>query len=159
MAAAFEHIRNNLHSNDPQAKWLQKVDLGPKMTTVELLTELRAISGTSFGKGTKEAVVAFGIAVSKYQRLLRIQDAQKRGKKQQEREEWANEGHTNWSPLTYPDWLLLEIDGDVLLREEQIQVALSTIAPDAGENSVLQLLMGKGKTSCILREYSSESIC
>jgi hypothetical protein len=158
MVAAFEHIRNTLFTSDPQVKWLQKADVGPKLTIVELLTELRAISGTNFGKGAKEAVVGFGLAVSKYQRLLRIQDAQRRKKQQQEREERANEGHTNWSPLTYPDWLLLEIDGDVLLREEQIQVALATIAPDAGENSVLQLLMGKGKTSCILREYPKHGI-
>jgi hypothetical protein len=97
--------------------------------------------------------MAFGLAISKLQHLLRIQDAQKRKKEQQERDEWTNVGHTTWNPLEYPDWLLLEIDGDILLREEQVQVALATIAPELGENSVLQLLMGKGKTSCILREY------
>jgi hypothetical protein len=151
-AAIAEHIRCALQDSDPQAKWLQSVDLWPRMTAAELLTELRTTSGTKFGKGTKEALVAFGLAISRLQRLLRIQDAQKRRKEQQKRDEWANTGHTNWSPLDYPDWLLLEIDGDILLREEQVQVALATISPESGENSVLQLLMGKGKTSCILRK-------
>jgi len=150
MAAAADRIRCSLQ--DPQAKWLQMADAYHKLTTIELLTELRTTAGTAFGAGMKEALVAFGVAVSKLQRLLRIQDAQKRWKKQQERDEWANKGHGNWSPMTFPDWLLLEIDGDILLRDEQVQVALATVSPQTNENSVLQLLMGKGKTSCILRK-------
>lgn len=151
-AAAVEHIRYSLQAQHPQAKWLQLVDAWPKLTTVELLTELRTTSGTTFGTSTKEAIVSFGVAISKLQRIHRIQDAQKRHKEQQERDEWANGGHSNWSPVTYPDWLLLEIDGDILIREEQVQVALATVSPQSNQNSVLQLLMGKGKTSCILRK-------
>ncbi|EMD69950.1 hypothetical protein COCSADRAFT_342034 [Bipolaris sorokiniana ND90Pr] len=149
-SAAAEHIRRTLRHSDPQAKWLQMVDLWPSMTFINLLGELRESSKTEFGKGSKEALVAFGLAMTKLQRLLRIADAQKRHKDQQVQDEWGNEGHTNWDPLNHPDWLLLEIDGDVLLREEQVDVALATVSPPSGRNSVLQLLMGKGKTSCIL---------
>jgi hypothetical protein len=151
--AILENIRSSLQNYDPQAKWLQMADVWPRLTTIELLTELRTTSGTTFGTGTKEAIVSFGVAISMLQQLLRIQDAQKRCKEQQERDEWENRGHNNWSPITYPDWLLLEIDGDILIREEQVQVALATASPQSDENSVLQLLMGKGKTSCILRKY------
>ncbi|KAF1931308.1 uncharacterized protein M421DRAFT_56909 [Didymella exigua CBS 183.55] len=146
----IEEIKAELAGHDPQAKWLRMVDLWPKMTITGLLTELRTTSGNYFGAGTKDALVSLGIAVTKFQQLLRIQDSRKRNKDQQQREELSNVGHTNWDPLKYPDWLLLEIDGDVMLREEQVQVALATIAPASGQNSVLQLLMGKGKTSCIL---------
>lgn len=152
-----EEIVAALTSQNPQAKWLRMVDLGPKMTATELLTELRTTSGNTFGVGTKEALVSLGIAVTKLQQLLRIQDAQKRQKDQQQRDELANSGHVNWKPMQYPDWLLLEIDGNVMLREEQVQVALATIAPKSGQNSVLQLLMGKGKTSCILRKWHEDS--
>jgi hypothetical protein len=38
----------------------------------------------------------------------------------------------------------LEIDSDILIREEQIDVAHAIIAPESGENTVLQLNMGKG---------------
>ncbi|XP_014557348.1 hypothetical protein COCVIDRAFT_97420 [Bipolaris victoriae FI3] len=149
-SAAAEHIRRTLRHSDPQAKWLQMVDLWPSMTFIDLLGELRESSKTKFGEGSKEALVAFGLVMAKLQRLLRIADAQKRHKDQQVQDEWANEGHTNWDPLKHPDWLLLEIDGDVLLREEQVDVALATVLPPSDQNSVLQLLMGKGKTSCIL---------
>ncbi|KAA8623344.1 DUF3638 multi-domain protein [Pyrenophora tritici-repentis] len=144
------HIRYTLQASDPQARWLQMVDLWPKMTTVELLSELRVTSSNRFPAGTKKALVDFGLAICRHQRLLRIQDAQKRCKEQQQQDEWSNEGHGNWNALEYPDWLLLEIDGDILLREEQVNVALATVSPQSGGNSVLQLLMGKGKTSCIL---------
>ncbi|XPS95694.1 hypothetical protein M3J09_004979 [Ascochyta lentis] len=145
-----EEIRYALAMHDPQARWLQQVELWPKMTVTELLTELRSTSGNNFGAGTKEALVSLGVAVTKLQQMLRIQDAQKRYKDKQQHDEWANTGHTNWDPANHTDWLLLEIDGDIMLREEQVQVALATIAPASGKNSVLQLLMGKGKTSCIL---------
>jgi hypothetical protein len=56
--------------------------------------------------------------------------------------------------MEYVDWLLLEIDSNIMLRPEQIEVAQATIAPASSGNSVLQLLMGKGKTSAILRESS-----
>lgn len=147
-----DHIKQGLAAHHPQAKWLQLVDLWPIVTVIDLLTELRSTAETTFGNGTKEILVELGVAVTKQQQLLRIQDAQKRNKDQQQHLELANEGHKNWDPLEYTDWLLLEIDGDVMLREEQVQVALATISPASGQNSVLQLLMGKGKTSCILRK-------
>ncbi|KAG9185573.1 hypothetical protein G6011_06904 [Alternaria panax] len=149
-AAAADRIRCSLQGQDPQAKWLQMADTYLNMTTIELLTELRINAGTTFGTGMKEALVAFGVAVTKLQRLFRIQDAQKRWKKQQERDEWENKGHGNWDPVAFSEWLLLEIDGDILIRNEQVDVALATVSPQTNKNSVLQLLMGKGKTSCIL---------
>lgn len=148
----LDHIKQGLAAHHPQAKWLQLVDLWPIVTVTDLLTELRSTLATTFGNGTKEILVKLGVAVTKQQQLLRIQDAQKRNKDQRQHLELANEGHRNWDPLEYTDWLLLEIDGDVMLREEQVQVALATISPASGQNSVLQLLMGKGKTSCILRK-------
>lgn len=155
VSAILEELKKTLATHDPQAKWLQQVDLWPKITIIELLTELRSTSGNVFGAGTKEALVSLGVSVTKLQQMLRIHDAQKRNKDQEQRDELANPGHTNWDPIEYTDWLLLEIDGDVMLREEQVQVALATIAPASDENSILQLLMGKGKTSCILRKYSN----
>ena len=154
-----EGIGSALATHDPQAKWLQLVDLWPKMTVAGLLTELRVTAGNVFGTGTKEALVSLGVAVTKLQQMLRIEDAQKRRKDERQRDEWSNSGHTNWDPLEYTDWLLLEIDGDIMIREEQVQVALATIAPASGENSVLQLLMGKGKTSCILRKFFAHPKC
>ncbi|KAF3913599.1 hypothetical protein ABW20_dc0110554 [Dactylellina cionopaga] len=65
-------------------------------------------------------------------------------------EEEKNMGHQNWEPLEFPDWLLLEIDSNILIRPDQVEVAHATIQPASGNNSVLQMNMGQGKTSCIM---------
>jgi len=146
----LRHIQNALRQGDARTRWLDFAGLAPKLTKLTLLRELRSTSGANFGLGTREALVALAVAITKYQRLLRIQDAATKGHRQQMLDEIENIGHTNWLPNDHADWLLLEVESDIMLRPEQVDVALATISPESGENSVLQLLMGKGKTSCIL---------
>jgi hypothetical protein len=150
---SLNQIRGALQKGDARARWLNSVGLWPKVTISTLLTELRSTSKVSFGPGVKEALVRLGLMVTSYQRLLRIQEAVHKDRRQQMFDERENIGHTNWSPLDRVDWLLLEIDSNIMIRPEQVDVALATISPDSGQNSVVQLLMGKGKTSCILRRY------
>ncbi|OAG11713.1 uncharacterized protein CC84DRAFT_1133705 [Paraphaeosphaeria sporulosa] len=147
---ALRALGQALEVHDRRATWLKASCLWPKMTKIALLSELRSTSESAFGPGIKEAVIDLGLRITHWQRLLRVEDASLRHKKQQLQEELSNEGHVNWNPLTRSDWLLLEIDGNIMLRMEQVEVANATIAPATGCNSVTQLLMGKGKTSCIL---------
>jgi hypothetical protein len=154
----LNQIRGALCKGDARASWLKACGLWPKMTISTLLTELRSTSGVCFGRGMKEALVNLALAVTSYQRLLRIQDALHKNRLQQLSDERDNMGHTNWSPLERVDWLLLEIDSNIMIRPEQVDVALATIMPKTGQNSVVQLLMGKGKTSCILRRYSGSFV-
>lgn len=56
-----------------------------------------------------------------------------------------NTGHQNWDPLDFPDWLLMELEGDLLIRPRQIDVARAIISPRSGVNSVLQMNMGQGE--------------
>jgi hypothetical protein len=146
----LEQIRHALRKGDARARWLSAVGMWPDMTPFGLLTELRSTSGVVHGSGIKEILVRLGLAITKYQRLLRLHDAHQKNRQQQVLDESNNIGHTNWSPLMYVDWLLLEIESNIMIRPEQVDVALGTIAPHTHQNSVLQLLMGKGKTSCIL---------
>jgi hypothetical protein len=146
----LEQIRHALQRGDVRARWLNAVGMWPNMTPLNLLTELRSTSGVAYGPGIKETLVSLGLAITKYQRLLRIHDAYQKNRQQQVLDESDNIGHTNWSPLEYVDWLLLEIESNIMIRPEQVDVALGTITPQTHQNSVLQLLMGKGKTSCIL---------
>jgi hypothetical protein len=56
-----------------------------------------------------------------------------------------NPGHVNWKPIEHPGWLLLEIEANILIREDQVDVALATMSPVSRSNSVLQMNMGQGK--------------
>jgi hypothetical protein len=60
-------------------------------------------------------------------------------------EEQKNSGYGNWQPLEHPDWLLLEINVNILIRPDQVDIALATIFSVFRSNSVLQMNMGQGK--------------
>ncbi|KAJ4298924.1 hypothetical protein N0V90_004167 [Kalmusia sp. IMI 367209] len=143
-------ISRALEADDGRVLWLQLGGLWPKLNKTTLLSELRSTSNSVFGRGAKKALVALGVRITSLQRLLRIQDSSLKDRQQQLQEERVNRGHVNWDPFVQPDWLLLEIDSNIMLRAEQVEVANATMAPASGRNSVVQLLMGKGKTSCIL---------
>ncbi|KAF6789323.1 hypothetical protein CMUS01_16344, partial [Colletotrichum musicola] len=64
--------------------------------------------------------------------------------------ELRNPGHTNWTPLKYPDTLLLEVDSDMMVREVQESIAAKMRDPPSGKNAVMQLNMGEGKSAVIV---------
>ncbi|KAL9633457.1 MAG: hypothetical protein Q9164_004691 [Protoblastenia rupestris] len=152
----FNRIRTALESDDLRVQWLRKAGLGPCITSTSLLEQLRSTSTAIFGGGMKESIVAYGVSITQLQQLLRIEDAQRKGNDQRLLEEQKNLGHGNWQPVKYPDWLLLEIDSNFLIRHDQVDVALATISPASGSNSVLQMNMGQGEFTEIntLRERS-----
>ncbi|CAK7235791.1 hypothetical protein SBRCBS47491_009415 [Sporothrix bragantina] len=95
-------------------------------------------------------LIQYGKLITSHQRLSRLFRALVKNDERRIQEELANGGHQNWKPADYPDWLLLEIDSNMLIRDEQVTVAKAMISPASGENSVFQLNMGKGKTSMIV---------
>jgi hypothetical protein len=62
-------------------------------------------------------------------------------------QEARNPGHNEWNVTEWPDWLLMEIEGNFLIRPIQAQVAFKMMAP-SGKNTVMQLNMGEGMLSC-----------
>ncbi|KAI0809453.1 hypothetical protein GGR55DRAFT_175773 [Xylaria sp. FL0064] len=142
IAAAFT-------AHDDRDFWLELGAMRPLSTTTDILRLLRSTESWHFGPRMKEAIVSYGIAITKVQHLTRIH----RALMQRNRSAFCNElcyvGHETWKPTKVPDWLLLEIDSDILIRPEQVAVARAIIDPTLG-NGVLQLSMGKGKTSCII---------
>ncbi|XEU95815.1 hypothetical protein FSHL1_001100 [Fusarium sambucinum] len=132
--------------------WLKAGNLWPIVTKSTLLSCLGSVAsqGCHFGSGMKQALLNMGVNITKYQREVRLHDLALKKTSGRYHEEDSNKGHSNWSPEGYPDWLLLEIESDMMIRPVQIDVALATISPESGSNSVLQMNMGQGKTSCII---------
>ncbi|KAH8810980.1 hypothetical protein F5884DRAFT_897492 [Xylogone sp. PMI_703] len=146
----FNQICEALGKGNRRSEWLRMGGLWPCVTTITLLEKLRSISAYNFGSGMKESIVAYAVSVTVLQRLMRMEDADKKNHTRELFEELKNVGHKNWQPLEYTDWLLLEIDANILIRHDQVVVARATICPDSNSNSVLQMNMGQGKTSCIM---------
>jgi len=141
----FNQLCMAFERNDLRAQWLKEGGLWPRITPITLLEQLRSTSASVFGDGMQENLVMYAVSITILQRLLRIEDAHLKNNSQTLLEEQKNSGHDNWQPLKNPDWLLLEIDANILIRHDQVDVALATISPASGSNSVLQMNMGQGE--------------
>lgn len=135
---------------DARFRWLGLADLWLWTSPVAILELLQSSNRCRLGQAARELLVSYGLSVVLFQRLQRIKSALLREDITKAGKEWRNTGHTEWSPLELPDWLLLEIDNNMLIRPEQVEVARAIITPASGSNSVLQMNMGSGKTSCIV---------
>ena len=140
----FAAIRAAVGADDVRARWLQGGFLWPCIAPIALLEQLRSTSNSLVGSRMKKSLVDYAICLTNLQRLLRMDDARRRGHLQRIHDERRNVGHENWDPLEYTDWLLLEIDANILIRKDQVEVALATILPASKKNSVLQMNMGQG---------------
>ncbi|EHK39909.1 hypothetical protein TRIATDRAFT_161231, partial [Trichoderma atroviride IMI 206040] len=150
-ASYLQLIKDALWSSDTRFKWLTLGNLLPCKTPIEMLELLQTRANHRFGYDMKEALIHYGCAIAEIQRLNRLRSAILCGDQRAMYEELHNVGHENWDPVQEDsDWLLLEIDSNMLIRTDQVDVARAIINPVSGKNSVLQMNMGKGKTSCIM---------
>lgn len=152
VAAYRKSIRDAFWSDDARFTWLTLGDMLPCRTQIEILRLLQTRANHQFGSGMKEALIRYGCAIAEIQRLRRLRTAILLEDHRAITEELHNVGHENWDPVKEsPDWLLLEIDSNILIRTDQIDVARAIIKPVSGRNSVLQMNMGRGK---IMTRYS-----
>ncbi|KAM0344968.1 hypothetical protein ACHAPU_007102 [Fusarium lateritium] len=153
LQAVHEHegrIRGSLSLKVADFAWLSAGDLWPCLSRVALLEQLRDAVSAQLGPSMKAGLVKYGVLITKLQQLLRMNDATLCRDERRLRENQELEPHSNWNPLDHPEWLLLEIDNNLLIRPSQIDVARAIISPVSASNSVLQMNMGQGKTSCIM---------
>ncbi|KAH7403218.1 hypothetical protein BKA64DRAFT_443813 [Cadophora sp. MPI-SDFR-AT-0126] len=149
-------IHQMLENSDPdQTYWQKQGVLWPSSGPVSMLETLRSTSPFVLPKHVRDQLVRYALSITSLQRLLRVENALRKNNTQRLKDELKNTGHSNWNPSENPDWLLLEIDANLLIRPGQIEVALATIEPESSMNSVLQMNMGQGKTSCIIPMVAS----
>jgi hypothetical protein len=120
----------------------------PRLSPVFLLQQLARGRWEKISQGWKGCIVHYAVALSDLQRAERLMKLS--GKKTDLIKELQNPGHTNWSPLFYPESLLLEVESGIMIREVQEHIAAKMRDPPSGENAVMQLNMGEGKSSVIV---------
>lgn len=148
--AMISNIELACAESDQRSHWLGLTMLWPAVTPVTILEQLRSTACTNLSHSMKEAIIAYGMSITILQKYYRMQDAvvskQHRAFGGQRLvEEYHNIGHQNWNPMEAPEWLLIQIEADILFRPEQVDVANAIIANESTTNAVLQLNMGKGK--------------
>ena len=145
----FNSIKETLVHQD---HWLHPGGLLPDITPITLLEALPKIAGNSTGF---KAIIQYAQLMTDLQRLLRIRNAKSRNDTVQLTKEMEFELPT-WRHEDHVDWLLLQIDFNLLIRQDQLEVARSLITPSSGQNSVLQMNMGQGKSSVIIPLVAAE---
>ncbi|PYH42617.1 uncharacterized protein BP01DRAFT_404617 [Aspergillus saccharolyticus JOP 1030-1] len=120
----------------------------PAISTETLLRQLTRRRWREIPERWKACFIAYGLAVTAVQRAKRLVKSLR--KPDDLIRELQNPGHANWDPHQYPESLLLEVENGILVREAQEQIAQQMRSLIPGENMVVQLNMGEGKSSVIV---------
>ncbi|KAL9083501.1 MAG: hypothetical protein Q9159_005747 [Coniocarpon cinnabarinum] len=131
-------------------EWLSASHLLPRVTPTTILGLLTADKVRLLGRNMRRSLVSIGVHITRTQQLIRLEHALRQRKHHIVQAEIQNPGHLSWNPDDNSEWLVLEIESDIMIRPTQVEVARATIEPRSGSNSVLQMNMGEGKTSCII---------
>lgn len=139
---ALKCIHDGLRAKSPASTLLEFGGLWPRFTIRSLLATLSSRSSNPPSEPWRQCLLALGESITTLQRARRLVLAGERNNVPSFCAEIENEGHQGWNTSQWPDWLLIEIDGDFLIRPMQARVALEMIQPSSSENSLVQLNMG-----------------
>ncbi|KAI5778711.1 hypothetical protein EDC01DRAFT_673091 [Geopyxis carbonaria] len=134
-------------SQDEGSRLMLISGLLPCITPTSLLRRLTKEYMPKFMCDTwKRALVTYGEAITFFQESIRLGNAPESQISNLD----PGRSRIGWDPMDCPDWLLMEIESNMLIRPLQAEVAHEMMAPSSGANSVFQLNMGEGKTSIII---------
>ncbi|KAJ3543984.1 hypothetical protein NM208_g3286 [Fusarium decemcellulare] len=126
---------------------LSHAGLLPRISPQLFLQQLKQTHWSRLSDPWREAIVKYGVAITALQqakRLIRFQNNHVDLLRELE-----NTGHLAWNPHDYPEWLLLECESEIMIRDVQHQIASHMIQPPNNDNAVMQLNMGEGKSTVI----------
>ena len=132
----------------------------PRLSPVLFLEQLSRRQWGPLHLDWKKCFIAYGCSVTKLQRAKRLAGLLKH--QDELLKELENSGHTNWQPIQFPETLLLEIENGILIRGIQEEIAATMRHFGPGENAVMQLNMGEGKSSVIVPmvvAYLANGVC
>ncbi len=135
-------INECLEGKSPSETLLELAGLWPRITVRTLLSQLSSRPFMTLNQAWKDCLLTMGESVTTIQRARRLVLAGERNDISTFCAEIENEGHEGWRTSQQPDWLLVEIEGDFLVRPNQARVAFEMIQPSSSLNSLVQLNMG-----------------
>ena len=160
----FEQILESIDSH-PNSSGEQTLQHWPRMSPSLLLQHLAHDQRNKIPSAWKDRIVDYGVALTALQRagrLLQLHATLVKGSRKTELvssgsssqaidllKELRNPGHLNWKPYEYPEYLLMEVESGILIREVQQQIASEMRKPSIEGNAVMQLNMGEGKSTVI----------
>ena len=136
------HLQSGAHS------LVQTTRMLPRVSPTSILSHLASARAAALPPDWKQSFVCYGLSIAALQRAGRLLAAVTN--EAELLSELVNAGHQDWDVMRYPEWLLLEIENNILIRQEQASISQEMMSPSSGSNSVMQLNMGLGKSSVIV---------
>jgi hypothetical protein len=160
----YEQILESINRH-PDSSGEQTLQHWPRMSPSLLLQHLAHDQRNALPGAWKDRIVNYGLALTALQRagrLMQLHSALEKGGRKAQAvtsdkgsqaidlvNELRNPGHLNWNPSEYPEYLLMEVESSILIRDVQQQIATEMRAPSIDGNAVMQLNMGEGKSTVI----------
>lgn len=123
----FDTIVASARQSLGNKEFAESLHHSPRLSPNFILHQLSQ-NGWEDGKGWnalpetwKAWVVAYGVALTEVQRAKRLVRSLKDHSSLIR--ELQNEGHSNWDPLEHPESLLVEVEGEILIRAVQEEIA------------------------------------
>ena len=138
----YRHLHLNIEAATPSSLMLSLGGLWPRATIVDLLGILAPNFCLSINENWTDFLLHLGGSISLYQRSRRLLLAAEAGNLSTFFLEVQNLGRIGWDPKQFPDWLLVEIENDLLIRPIQARVAQEVLQPKSSTNMLAQLNMG-----------------
>jgi hypothetical protein len=152
---------------DPHEQVIDRFGQWPKITSDVLLRYLASTSRIDIPPRWKKCLISLALLLLELQRSRRLLRFAMDGLEEEFSKELDNEGCEGWNAEEYPDWLLIQvaffcpnarlltprlcqIQGNFLIRRAQAEIAMEIMSPRSGENTVIQVNMGEGKSSVII---------
>ena len=139
MSEMFKDICDSLRPKDRISLTLDAGALWPRLTVRSIISHLLDLSEVPCR--WRSHLLALGETITILQRARRLVLAGARNDIPNVCDELDNVGRVGWDPSQWPEWLLIEIENDLLIRPTQAQVALEMLDPSSSLNSLTQLNM------------------
>ncbi|KAF8122652.1 hypothetical protein EV363DRAFT_821637 [Boletus edulis] len=144
-------LKENLGpTSDLHEQALKKSDQWPPITAADLLRYLASTSPIEIPPHWKKCLIRLALVLLDLQRARRLLRFALDGLEDEFSKELENEGCNGWKAEEYPDWLLIQIQGNFLIWRAQAETAMEIMFPRSGKNTVMQVNMGDGKSSVII---------
>ncbi|KAF8439863.1 hypothetical protein L210DRAFT_3540646 [Boletus edulis BED1] len=147
---SLDCLRTHLGPISQTEQALEQAGQWPRVTAHVLLRFLASNSPVVLSDDWKRCLTRLAMLMLELQRARRLFRLHLDGLHEEFCRESENEGCNNFAVEEYPDWLLIQLQGNFLIRRVQVDVANEMILPSSGMNTAMQLNMGEGKSSVIV---------
>ncbi|KAG9310892.1 hypothetical protein JVU11DRAFT_8750 [Chiua virens] len=147
---ALDYLRQDLGPRSKSERALELSNQWPRVTAHALFRLLASNSPVVLSNDWKNSLIKLALLALELQRARRLLRLHLDGFQEEFFREAENEGCIGWSAEEHPDWLLIQLQSNFLVRGVQVNVANEMVSPSSGKNTATQLNMGEGKSSVIV---------